>query len=147
MENNTKTFSAKAPDVERKWYVIDASNQILGKVAVQAANLLRGKNKAIFTPHVDTGDHVIILNAEKIRLSGNKENAKVYTAYTGYVGNQKVTTPKKLREKHPELILEKAIKGLIPHTKLGNAIYKKLHVYQCNEHTHEAQQPEKFEIV
>lgn len=142
-----KTFSAKAPDVERKWYVIDAENQILGKVAVQAANLLRGKNKAIFTPHVDTGDHVIIINAEKIRLTGNKEVAKIYTHYTGYVGNQKIENPKRVREKHPELILERAIKGMIPHNKLGNAIYKKLNVYAGTEHKHEAQQPEKFEIV
>ena len=144
---NSKTFSAKAPDVERKWYVIDAEDQILGQVAVQAANLLRGKNKAIFTPHVDTGDHVIIINAEKVRLTGNKENAKIYTRYTGYVGNQKIETPKKVRQKHPELLLERAIKGMIPHTKLGNAIYKKLNVYKGTEHPHEAQQPEAYEIV
>ena len=144
---NSKTFSAKAPDVERKWYVIDAEDQILGQVAVQAANLLRGKNKAIFTPHVDTGDHVIIINAEKVRLTGNKENAKIYTRYTGYVGNQKVETPKKVRQKHPELLLERAIKGMIPHTKLGNAIYKKLNVYKGSEHPHDAQQPEAYEIV
>jgi len=142
-----KTFSAKAPDVERKWYVIDATDQILGQVAVQAANLLRGKNKAIFTPHVDTGDHVIIINAEKIRLTGNKENAKIYTAYTGYVGNQKIENPKKVRERHPELLLERAIKGMIPHNKLGNAIYKKLNVYAGTEHPHEAQEPETFEIA
>ena len=144
---NTKTFSAKAPDVERKWYVIDAEDQILGQVAVQAANLLRGKNKAIFTPHVDTGDHVIIINAEKVRLTGNKENAKIYTRYTGYVGNQKIETPKKVRQKHPELLLERAIKGMIPHTKHGNAIYKKLNVYKGSEHPHEAQQPEVYETA
>ncbi len=142
-----KTFSAKAPDVERKWYVIDATDQILGRVAVQVASLLRGKNKTIFTPHIDTGDHVIIINAEKIRLTGNKENAKIYTRYTGYVGNQKVETPKKLREKHPELLLERAIKGMIPHNKLGNAVYKKLNVYKGTVHPHEAQEPEKYEIV
>lgn len=141
-----KTFSAKAPDVERKWYVIDAEDQILGQVAVKAANLLRGKNKTIFTPHVDTGDFVVIINAEKVKLSGNKENAKIYTHYTGYVGNQKVETPKKVREKHPELLLERAIKGMIPHNKLGNAIFKKLHVYKGTEHPHEAQQPETFSI-
>jgi len=143
---NQKTFSAKAPDVERKWYVIDAEDQILGRVAVQAANLLRGKNKAIFTPHVDTGDHVIIINAEKIRLTGNKENAKIYTRYTGYVGNQKIETPKKLREKHPEQILERAVRGMIPHNKLGNAIYKKLNVYKGTEHPHEAQNAEVYTI-
>ena len=141
-----KTFSAKAPDVERKWYVIDAEDQILGHVAVQAANLLRGKNKAIFTPHVDTGDHVIIINAEKVRLTGNKENAKIYTRYTGYVGNQKIETPKKIRQKHPELILQRAIKGMIPHNKLGNAIFKKLNVHKGSEHPHEAQQPEVYEV-
>lgn len=144
---NTKTFSAKAPDVERKWYVIDAENQVLGQVAVQVANILRGKNKPIFTPHVDTGDHVVIINAEKVRLTGNKENAKIYTRYTGYVGNQKIETPKKVRQKHPELLLERAVRGMIPHNKLGNSVFKKLNVYKGSEHPHGAQNPEKYEIV
>ena len=142
-----KTFSAKAQDVERKWYVIDAENKILGQIAVEAANLLRGKNKPIFTPHVDTGDYVIITNAEKVILSGNKETEKIYTHYTGYVGNQKVETPRKVRERRPELLLERAVRGMVPHNKLGDAIYKKLKVVFGSEHGHEAQQPETYEVA
>ena len=142
-----KTFSAKAQDVERKWYVIDAENKILGQVAVEAANLLRGKNKTIFTPHVDTGDYVIIINAEKVVLSGNKETDKIYTHYTGYVGNQKIETPRKVRERRPELLLERAVRGMVPHNKLGDAIYKKLKVVVGAEHSHEAQNPEAYEVA
>jgi len=103
-------------------------------------------HKPIFTPHVDTGDHVVIINAERVLLSGNKETQKIYTHYTGYVGNQKVETPKSIRRRKPELIVEKAVRGMIPHNKLGNAIYKKLNVYVGSEHPHEAQNPEVFEI-
>ena len=142
-----KTFSAKAQDVERKWYVIDAENKVLGQVAVQAANLLRGKNKPIFTAHVDTGDYVIITNAEKVILTGNKETEKIYTRYTGYVGNQKVETPAKVRAKRPELLLERAVRGMVPHNELSDAIYKKLKVVVGPDHGHEAQQPETFEIA
>lgn len=142
-----KTFSAKATDVERKWYVIDATDKILGQVAREAAVLLRGKHKAIFTPHVDTGDHVIVINAEKVVLSGTKETDKIYTRYTGYVGNQKVETPKTVRKRKPELLVERAVKGMIPHNKLGNAIIKKLNVYAGSEHPHAAQNPEAFEIA
>jgi len=142
-----KTFSAKAQEVERKWYIVDAENKVLGQVAVEVANLLRGKGKPIFTPHVDTGDHVIVINAQKVRLTGNKEHAKIYTHYTGYVGNQKVETPKKVRARRPELLVERAVRGMIPHNKLGNAIAKKLHVFAGAEHTHEAQNPETYEIA
>lgn len=142
-----KTFSAKAQDVERKWYIIDAADKVVGRVAVEAANLLRGKNKPIFTPHVDTGDFVVVINAEKAIFTGNKETEKIYTAYTGYVGNQKVEVPSKVRKRHPELILERAITGMIPHTKLGNAIAKKLKVYSGSEHPHDAQSPEAVEIA
>jgi len=121
-----KTFSAKAQDVERKWYVIDAENKILGQVAVEAANLLRGKNKTIFTP---------------------KETDKIYTHYTGYVGNQKIETPRKVRERRPELLLERAVRGMVPHNKLGDAIYKKLKVVVGAEHSHEAQNPEAHEVA
>lgn len=141
-----KTFSAKAQDVERKWYVIDADKKVLGQVAVEAANILRGKNKTIFTPHVDTGDHLVIINAEKVVLSGNKESEKIYTRYTGYVGNQKVETPRKVRERRPELLLERAVRGMVPHNKLGDAIYKKLKVVVGSEHAFEAQQPEVYEV-
>jgi len=143
-----KTFSAKAQDVERKWYVIDAADKVVGEVAVAAATLLRGKHKTIFTPHVDTGDNVVIINAEKAVFTGTKETSKIYTRYTGYVGNQKVFTPRKLREgKRPEQILELAVKGMVPKTKLGAAQLKKLHVYVGGEHKQEAQSPEVFEIA
>ncbi|MBK1792017.1 50S ribosomal protein L13 [Persicirhabdus sediminis] len=142
-----KTFSAKAQDVERKWYVIDAADKVVGQVAVQAATLLRGKHKPIFTSHVDCGDYVVIINADKAIFTGNKETDKIYTRYTGYVGNQKVETPKKVRARKPELILERAIKGMIPHNKLGKVQYSKLKVYCGAEHAHEAQNPEVFEIA
>lgn len=141
-----KTFSAKAQDVERKWYVIDAADKVLGQVAREAAVLLRGKHKPIFTPHVDTGDNVVIINAEKVRLTGSKEVQKIYTHYTGFVGNQKVENPKMVRARKPELLIERAVRGMIPHNKLGNAVYKKLHVYTGAEHPHTAQNPENYEV-
>ncbi len=141
-----KTFSAKPSDVERKWYVIDAAEQILGKVAVEAAHLLRGKHKPIFTTHIDTGDHVVIINAAKVRLSGNKELQKIYTSFSGYVGGLKVETPKKVRARKPELLVERAVRGMIPHTRLGRAQFRKLHVYAGPEHQQEAQQPEPYEL-
>ncbi len=142
-----KTFSAKAQDIERKWYVIDAANQVLGQVAVRAAKILRGKDKTIFTPHVDCGDHVIVINADQVVLTGNKERAKIYTRYTGYVGNQVVTTPSKLRKKHPEMILELAIRGMVPHTRQGRAQGRRLKVYAGATHPHEAQTPESVSIA
>ncbi len=141
-----KTFSAKAVDVERKWHVIDAADQILGKVAVEAARLLRGKHKPIFTPHVDTGDHVVIVNAEKVRLSGNKETEKIYSSYSGYVGGQKVETPSKVRARRPELLIERAVRGMIPHNRLGRAQLRKLKVYAGPDHEHEAQQPQPYSL-
>ena len=137
-----KTFSAKAQEIERKWYVIDAADKVLGQVAVQAANLLRGKNKTIFTPHVDCGDYVIIINAEKVQLTGNKEKAKIYTRYTGYVGNQVVLTPANIRRKKPEFLLEHAVLGMVPHTRQGRAQAVRLKVYAGAEHPHTAQNPE-----
>lgn len=142
-----KTFSAKAHEVERKWWVIDAKDQVLGKVAVNAANLLRGKNKPIFTPHVDTGDYVVVINADKVVLTGKKETDKVYTSFSGYVGGHKSTNPARLRQKHPELIVEKAVKGMIPHNRLGRAVYRKLKVYKGDQHPHEAQQPENYVLA
>ena len=146
-KNNMKTFSAKPQEIERKWYVIDAAGKVLGQVAVEAANLLRGKNKTIFTPHVDCGDYVIIVNADKVVLTGNKERAKIYTRYTGYVGNQVVTTPAKLRKTHPELIVEMAVKGMVPHTRQGRAQGGRLKVYVGAEHPHTAQTPEAVTIA
>jgi large subunit ribosomal protein L13 len=137
-----KTFSAKPTDVEKKWYVIDAAGQVLGKVAVEAARLLRGKHKAIFTPHIDTGDHVIVINADKVRLTGNKEVQKIYATHSGYVGGLKIETPKKLRRRRPELIVERAVRGMIPHNRLGRAQFGKFRAYAGPDHPHEAQNPE-----
>src|SRR4051794_39610016 len=136
-----KTFSAKASEIQRKWRLIDANNQILGRVAVKAANLLRGKEKAIFTPHVDTGDFVVVINAEKVRLTGKKEEQKSYMSFSGYVGGHKSENAKARRERHPELMVERAIRGMIPHNKLGRAVYRKLKVYKGDLHPHHAQQP------
>ncbi len=141
-----KTFSAKAEEVHREWWIIDAKNQVLGDVAVQAARLLRGKNKPIFTPHCDTGDFVIVINAAEVKLTGKKEEEKIYTRYSGYVGGQKVETPRQVRAKHPERLVERAVRGMIPHNRLGRAIFKKLRVYPGAEHPHEAQQPKVYEL-
>ena len=141
-----KTFSAKATDIDRKWWIIDAENQILGNVAVHAANILRGKNKPVFTPHVDTGDYVVVINADKVRLSGRKEENKVYTSYSGYVGGHKSVSPRKIREKHPERLIESAVRGMIPHNRLGRQIFKKLKVYAGAEHTHTAQDPQPHTV-
>lgn len=142
-----KTFSAKPTDVERQWHVIDAAGQVLGKVAVEAAKVLRGKHKPTFTAHIDTGDFVIVVNADKVVLTGNKEEHKIYTSYSGYVGGQKVETPKKVRKRKPELLVERAVRGMLPHTKLGSAQYGKLKVYAGAEHPHEAQNPTPLEIA
>ena len=142
-----KTFSAKPTDVDRKWHVIDAENKILGQVAVEAARLLRGKHKPIFTPHIDTGDFVIVVNADKVRLTGNKEREKIYTSFSGYVGGQKVETPRIVRKRRPVLLVERAVKGMVPKNRLGRAQLGKLKVYAGPEHPHEAQQPEVYEIA
>jgi large subunit ribosomal protein L13 len=135
------TFSAKANEVQRQWWVIDAADQVLGRVAVKAANLLRGKEKAIFTPHVDTGDFVIVINADKVRVTGKKETAKSYMSFSGYVGGHKTETLKARRARRPELLIESAVKGMIPHNRLGRQIFTKLKVYSGSEHPHFAQQP------
>ncbi|MBV9491951.1 MAG: 50S ribosomal protein L13 [Verrucomicrobia bacterium] len=136
-----KTFSAKASDIERKWYLIDAKNQPLGRVAVKIANVLRGKNKPIFTPHVDTGDFVVVINAEHVRLTGKKELQKTYMSFSGYVGGHKTETVRQRRERRPELLIEHAVKGMIPHTRLGRRVFTKLKVYRGDQHPHQAQQP------
>lgn len=141
-----KTYSAKTGEVEAQWHVIDAEGKVLGAVAVEAARLLRGKHKTTFTPHIDTGDHVVIVNAEKVVLSGTKEWDKIYTRYTGYVGGQKVETPRKVRERRPELLVERAVKGMVPKTKLGRQQLKKLRVVIGAEHPHEAQNPQPYEV-
>ncbi len=144
--NINKTFSAKAEDIERKWYIVDAENKVLGRLAVEVAKVLRGKNKPEFTPHVDTGDFVVIINAHKIDLTGQKFDQKYYLRYTGYMGGQKKTTVKEMLTKHPERIIEHAIKGMIPKNKLGRQVIKKLKIYASDEHPHEAQKPIKLEV-
>jgi len=141
-----KTYSAKKTDVERKWYLIDAGGKILGRLASEVAKILRGKHKPIFTPHVDTGDFVIIINANKVVLTGNKWKNKEYYHHTGYPGGIKSITAKKLLEKRPEALLEHAIKGMLPKNKLGRAMFKKVKVYASEEHPHDAQMPEVYNI-
>jgi large subunit ribosomal protein L13 len=137
-----KTFSAKAEDIQRKWFVIDATNRVVGDVAVQAANILRGKLKPTYTPHIDNGDHVVVINADKAVFTGKKETAKLYRWFTGYVGGHHETTPKALRGRgRADRIIEKAIHGMIPHNKLGRQIFSKLRVYTGAEHPHTAQNP------
>lgn len=141
-----RTFSAKAADIERKWYLIDAEDQVLGRLSTRIANILRGKNKPIFTPHVDTGDFVIIVNAGKVRLTGKKLKNKTYSRYTGYPGGLIVTPIAQVLKRHPERVIEMAVKGMLPKNKLGRAVYKKLKVYKSPEHPHAAQKPEKLEL-
>jgi len=136
-----KTFSAKASEVQRQWWIIDAKNQVLGRVAVKAAKLLRGKEKTIFTPHVDTGDFVVVINADKVRLSGKKEEQKSYMSFSGYVGGHKSESARARRARHPELLIERAVRGMIPHNRLGRAVYRKLKVYRGDSHPHAAQKP------
>lgn len=137
-----KTYSAKSGEVKRAWWIIDAAGQPLGRVAEKAANLLRGKNKTIFTPHVDTGDFVVVLNASKVTVGGKKDVAKIYTSFSGYVGGHHSETFKARRERRPELLIERAVRGMIPHNRLGRSIYTKLKVYAGSEHPHTAQNPQ-----
>ncbi len=140
--NSFKTYSARPADVERRWYIIDAENQIVGRLASQVATLLRGKHKPQFTPHIDTGDYVIVINAEKARFSGLKETQKTYFRHTGHPGGGKVRTPAEAREKKPTFIVENAVKGMLPNGPLGRSMLRKLKVYAGSEHPHSAQQPE-----
>jgi large subunit ribosomal protein L13 len=142
-----KTFSAKASEVSRKWWLIDAKDQVLGRVAVKAAKLLRGKEKAIVTPHVDTGDFVVVINAEKVRLTGKKEDQKSYMSFSGYVGGHKSESAGARRARHPELLIERAVRGMIPHNRLGRAVYRKLKVYRGDSHPHTAQQPQPAKVA
>jgi large subunit ribosomal protein L13 len=140
------TFFAKAQDQERKWFIIDATGIPLGRIATEAARLLRGKHKPTFTPNVDTGDHVIIINAEKLVLTGNKLNDKMYRRHSGYPGGLKEVPYKKLMQIMPERAMEHAVKGMLPHNKLGAQMYTKLKVYKGELHPHQAQQPEIWTI-
>lgn len=136
-----RTISAKANEVERRWWLIDAADQVLGRVATKAAMLIRGKEKPIFTPHCDTGDFVVVINASKVRVTGNKEITKKYMSFSGYVGGHKSETVKARRARRPELLVENAVKGMIPHTRLGRRQITKLKVYAGAEHPHAAQGP------
>jgi len=133
-------------DVERSWWIIDAENQILGRMATEIARRLRGKHKPEYTPHVDTGDYIIVVNADKVRVTGNKEKDKIYWRHTGYPGGIKGTSVADMRETHPERIIEKAVKGMLPRNPLGRAMYRKLKVYAGAEHPHAAQQPATLEL-
>ncbi|QQS30951.1 MAG: 50S ribosomal protein L13 [Sphingobacteriales bacterium] len=141
-----KTQSVKEKDITRDWYVIDAQNMVVGRMATHISHILRGKNKVWYSPNMDCGDYVIVINAEKVRFTGNKMNDKVYVRHTGYPGGQRFTTPAELMEKFPERIIEKAVKGMLPKNRLGRAVYKKLFVYTGSEHPHKAQQPKKLEL-
>jgi large subunit ribosomal protein L13 len=141
-----KTFIAKKETVERDWYLIDAKDKILGRMASRIAMILQGKTKPIYTPHVDTGDFVIVTNAEKIKLTGNKMNDKAYYTHSGYPGGFKEIPVKTLLERHPDRVVKMAVKRMMPKTKLGIAMFKKLKVYSGPDHSHEAQQPKVLEI-
>lgn len=140
------TFMAKANEIERKWYVIDAQGQTLGRLASEVAAILRGKNKPTFTPHVDTGDHVIIINASQIHLTGKKLTDKIYRRHTMHPGGLKERTALEMRTNYPEKMLELAIKGMLPKNSLGRQMFKKLHVYAGAEHNQQAQKPEVYEL-
>lgn len=141
-----KTQSARNEDIQREWVLIDAENETVGRLCSNIAYLLRGKNKKNFTPHIDCGDNVIVINAEKVRFTGRKTDEKVYIHHTGYPGGQRFTTPRQLLQEKPERIVEKAVKGMLPKNRLGSAMYRKLFVYAGTEHPHEAQQPKKITI-
>ena len=136
------TYMANPDKIERKWYVVDADGQTLGRLASEIAKVLRGKNKPVFTPHVDTGDYVIVVNADKIKVTGKKMDQKIYYNHSDYVGGMKETTLKEMMAKKPERVLELAVKGMLPKGPLGRAMIKKLHVYAGPEHNHAAQKPE-----
>lgn len=141
-----KSYMASPSTIERKWYVVDAAGHTLGRLASEVASVLRGKNKPIYTPHIDTGDYVIIVNADKIKVTGKKLDQKIYYNHSAYVGGMKETTLKDMLVKKPEYVINHAVKGMLPKGPLGRQMFKKLHVYTGAEHAHEAQKPEVLEI-
>ena len=146
LEFKMKTFSAKPAEVSRQWFLIDASDKTLGRLSTEIARRLRGKHKPEYTPHVDTGDYIVVVNAEKVRVTGNKAQDKMYYRHTGYIGNLKETNFNDLINSHPERVIETAVKGMLPKNPLGRAMFKKLKVYAGPEHRHQSQQPETLEI-
>jgi large subunit ribosomal protein L13 len=141
-----KTVSGNKETADKKWFIVDAENQTVGRLSSQVAKVLRGKHKTCFTPHADCGDNVIVINAEKVSFSGTKLENKEYVRYSGYPGGQKFTSAQEMLEKHPERLIEKAIKGMLPKNTLGRALYRNLKVYTGSEHNHEAQQPEVLNL-
>ena len=141
-----KTFSAKADEIKREWFVIDAENVILGRMATEIAKRLRGKHKPEYTPHVDTGDYIVVINAAKLAVTGNKLKNKMYYKHTGYIGNLKSISLEKQLQKKPEVVIETAVKGMLPKNSLGRTMYRKLKVYAGAEHPHEAQQPKEISL-
>ncbi|MHA4893679.1 50S ribosomal protein L13 [Pedobacter sp. PWIIR3] len=141
-----KTVSANAKTVNKQWVVVDAQGEILGRLSSKIAMIIRGKNKPEYTPHVDCGDNVIVINADKIKLTGNKFSEKIYTSYTGYPGGQRFISPKELMAKHPKRVIEKAVRGMLPKTKLGAKLYTNLYVYAGAEHPHAAQSPKTITL-
>ncbi|HET8828499.1 MAG TPA: 50S ribosomal protein L13 [Pelobium sp.] len=141
-----KTVSANKKTVDKQWVVVDAQGEILGRLSSNIAKVIRGKNKPSFTPHVDCGDNVIVINADKVKLTGDKMSDKVYVRYTGYPGGQRFITPKELMAKHPTRVIEKAVRGMLPKTRLGRAIFKNLYIYAGNEHPHAAQNPKEIKF-
>jgi large subunit ribosomal protein L13 len=139
-----KTYSAKPDDIQKEWYIVDAEGQTVGRLAVQIANVLRGKHKPTYTPHIDSGDNVIIINAEKVVVSGKKFEQKLYRHHTGYIGGLKTFTFRQMMDRKPERIMEIAVRGMLPHNRLGRQQIKKLHVYVGAEHPHQAQEPKAF---
>ncbi len=142
-----KTLSARPQDVEHDWYVVDAENQTLGRLAAALARRLRGKHKASYTPHVDTGDYIVVVNAEKVRVTGKKRTDKIYYRYSGYPGGIKAARFEEVIAKHPERVIEKAVKGMLPRNPLGRAVFRKLKVYAGSEHPHTAQQPKPLQLL
>ena len=141
-----KTISARAEDVKRDWFLIDAENKTLGRLATEVARRLRGKHKTIYTPHVDTGDYIVIINAEKVRVTGNKAKNKIYYDHSGYMGGLKEINFEDLIQKAPERVIERAVKGMLPKNSLGRTMFRKLKVYAGKDHAHAAQQPQPLEI-
>ena len=141
-----KTVSANKETVEKEWYVVDAKDVVLGRLASVVAMVLRGKHKPSFTPHVDCGDYVIVINADKVKLTGNKMTDKQYIRHTGYPGGQRTQTPEDLLSKKPEAVVEKAVKGMLPKSRLGSEMFRNLHVYAADKHPHEAQQPKELDL-
>ena len=141
-----KTTLAKKEELERKWFVVDASGKVLGRMAVRIADVLRGRHKPIYTPHVDAGDFVVVVNCEKVALTGNKEEQKQYMFYSGYVGNEKYRNVADFREKRPAFIIENAVRGMMPKNRLARQMLKKLKIYAGPEHPHEAQNPQPLEL-